>query len=156
MTRNFEALRALRDTLDFAPAGTHDQNHWGEMLGLPSSYETYVSGGNTEYIVATCTSSACAAGWAVTNAGDKMLFFKEALIEGAANSFECVDKEGTVKAIPVRARELLGITKLQATLLFDDWYTTPQVVEMIDVLLKEDVSNSVATNQLKAKVSSYE
>lgn len=60
-----------------------------------------------------CSTSFCFAGHTVLLAGDKILIDRD-----SGDAFKCVDKDGEVHNIEVRARNLLGLDRQQSDTLF--------------------------------------
>ena len=62
----------------------------------------------------SCNTSFCFAGHTVLTAGDKVLISVE-----SGEAWNCVDLQGQDHNIEIRARELLGLSREQASRLFD-------------------------------------
>ncbi len=153
--RNFEAIRKVRDKIHFE-SEKHDQDVWGRLTKDTAKETTCTPVSGTAYVTVECETPACVAGWAVSQAGEKLLFPN---ILADTNDWwadsviarRCLTSKGEIAEIPQRAKKLLGLTDAQAKVLFAGEWSNEETVENLDILLKEDVSNREATKLLRER-----
>lgn len=141
MTYNVPALEQLREKIELeASHGRHKQSLWAELgrrrIGPAPEFITSEYG--TSMVVIECPTAACAAGWAVNNAGAAMLFSHDDYINrsGSIETSHCITKDKEVKSIQEYAAELLGISGHEGTRLFNGGNSTDEVLGMISELIQ--------------------
>lgn len=144
MTYNIDALKRLRDNILLeAEAGRHDQGDWAYVRWSQEVAAALkpmrVGTSQVTRLVVACPTAACAAGHTVLEAGAKMVLDLERVgtpEDGDVVSCDqCITADGDVRGVSEYARELLGLSIIEADTLFHSTNTTEVVVEYIDHLL---------------------
>jgi hypothetical protein len=132
-TKTPQEIAALAHKYILRHPDRHDQDVWATAPWM-EEYDQFSDDESFplldgQWIEATCTSTACCAGWVVTLAGDKMLIDpREGWAGAAVPCAQVRTQDGKVKRIDVRAQELLGISGLEAVWLFAGERTRREVL----------------------------
>ena len=136
---NLELLEQVRDVI--ADETAHDQSLWmrisrAALSIIPDRWTDRFGG---EFIVVSCPTAACVAGWAASLTGGKMLVNAEELNDDLGlRQYEStnvlVGKE--VRNVSNYAREQLGLNEVEADALFAAEWTNEEVIENLDDIIR--------------------
>lgn len=151
-TYNIDALKRLRDDiLAEAEHYGHDQESWGTQVGCPNwsthlplaalcDDRGYLPSGlapmTRGVMLVSCPTAACAAGWAAVGAGAQLIFNPiDIVLTGVSYTEYCLTEDSKIKTVEDHATEVLGLDNLEADYLFSCYWSTEEVVAMIDEII---------------------
>lgn len=127
MKRNIELLTRVRDYIAVNPQSL-DMDIWATLKDVVEFKDGQAK--------VSCGTTACIAGWAVQLAGDKLLVEEPCYPFNEGTVFDidqCVAKNGRVTHIDDRAQKLLGLTGIEADILFT--CDNDEAIEYLDKLI---------------------